>query len=75
MSPVVTVIKLALYVSRFNFVGLLKSKISNFQIAKSLDPKFVLALEPKVIKLQGIFFQMSCRARVFGAGPGNHTEN
>ena len=45
-----------------NFDSPLKSKVSDFQIAdifvdfQALDPKFHLALEPKVLKLEGSSF-------------------
>ena len=54
---------LVLYVPRFNSGGPLKFKMSYFQIAnfvildfQTLDPKFHLALEPKVLKLGDSFF-------------------
>ena len=50
--------KLALYVPLFNSDGPLKSKVSHFKNMRffnfqALDPNFVLALEPRVLKLEG----------------------
>ena len=50
--------KLALYVPWFNSDGPLKSKVSHlknlrFFKVQALDPKFVLALKPRVLKLEG----------------------
>ena len=50
-----------LYVSRFNSDGPLKSTVSHLKNVKfvnfqDLGPKFVLALEPRVLKLMGSSF-------------------
>ena len=45
------------YVPWFNSDGPLMSKVSHFQIDfQALNPKFVMALEPKLLKLDGLSF-------------------
>ena len=62
MSDRVTLKKnIALYVPRINSDGPLKSEVSHFKNLilinfQALDPKFVLALEHRVLKLEGSSF-------------------
>ena len=63
LSVMATLKKIALYVLWINFKGPPKSEVSNvcdkilrFVDLQPLDPKFHLALEPKVLKLKVLSF-------------------